>query len=105
MAPVVRVLLTPYAREEQPRDVLHRVWALPKAGGAPEPSERRLFWQTPRKEPRAKTFRFVPALWRLWRNRVVACLQPARCVAGWRGVSRVWESPTGFPHGGGATGS
>ena len=42
--------------------MLHRVWALPQAGGAPEPPERRLFWQTPRKEPRAKTFRFVPAL-------------------------------------------
>ena len=39
-----------------------REWALPKAGGAPEPPERRLFWQTLRKEPRAKTFRFVPAL-------------------------------------------
>ena len=42
--------------------MLQRVWALPQAGGAPEPPERRLFWQTLHKEPRAKSFGFVLAL-------------------------------------------
>jgi hypothetical protein len=53
----------PYARERSSQETCSIEYGLCQKRVARQSRQsRRLFWQTPRKEPRAKTFRFVPAL-------------------------------------------
>jgi len=90
--------------EEHPRASPLSVTALPERGTShpPDPpAQPQRFWRG----AFPGVLRKCRRVRRVWQRPGCGPSPDPLCVAGWRGVSRVWESPTGFPHGGCATGS